>query len=146
MIVHPDFLDFVRCLKGRDVEFVLIGAFAVAFHGRPRSTGDMDVWIRPTKENAAKVIGALKDFGFGSLAIGEDDLLSDKVIQLGRAPIRIDILSGLTGVTTEEIWTGRQEGDFDAVRVFYMGRATLIKNKRATGRTRDLADAEDLGG
>lgn len=145
MNVHPDFLDFIRCLKRHDVEFVVVGAFAVAFHGRPRATGDMDIWLRPTPENATKVIGALKDFGFASLSLREADILSGQVIQLGRAPLRIDLLTDLSGLSTEEIWARRQDGPFEEQRVFYLDRASLIKNKKATGRTQDLADAEELG-
>lgn len=146
MDVHPDFLDFVRCLNGNGVEFVLIGAFAVAFHGRPRATGDMDVWIRPSPENAARTLKALKDFGFASLDIKEADILSGQIIQLGRVPVRIDLLTDVTGLTADEIWSGRVPGPLADQKAFYLDRISLLKNKRATGRAKDLADVEELGG
>ena len=144
MNVHPDFLDFIRCLNRNQVEFVLVGAFAVAFHGRPRATGDMDVWIRPTPENATRTIKTLSDFGFASLSLREADILSGQIIQLGRVPLRIDLLTDLSGLSADEVWTSREKGPFEDEPAFYLGRASLIKNKRATGRHKDLADVESL--
>lgn len=144
MNIQPDFLDFIRCLLRNEAEFVIVGAFAVAFHGRPRATGDMDVWVRPTPENAAKMLGALKDFGFGSLALKESDILSGQIIQLGRAPLRIDLLTDLSGLSADEIWGSREAGPFEDMQVSYLGRTSLIKNKRSTGRAKDLADVESL--
>ncbi|MBI5201235.1 MAG: hypothetical protein HY925_06585 [Elusimicrobia bacterium] len=146
MSVQPDFLEFVRLLKRRDAQFVLVDAFAVAYHGRPRATGDLDVWIRPTPDNAARVVSALGDFGFGSLGITTDDLLSGKIVQLGREPVRIDLLTDLSGVAPDEVWDGRQEGPFEDQTVFYLNRTVLLKNKRASGRAKDLADIQALEG
>lgn len=140
-----DFLDFIGCLNRNSVEFVLAGAYAVAHHGSPRATGDLDVWIRPTPDNAVRTLAALRDFGFGSLEIGAEDLLSGKVIQLGRAPVRIDLLSTLDGVSSDEIWDEKESGKFGDAEVHFLGRETLLKNKRAVGRHKDLADIEALG-
>ncbi len=146
MNVQPDFLDFVRCLNRCEADFILVEAFAVAFHGRPRASGDLDVWIRPNPENASRVLRALAEFGFGSLGITASDLLSGKIIQLGRVPVRIDILTELSGVSAEEVWAGRVEGPFEDQQVSYLDRATLLKNKRAAGRAKDLADVQALEG
>lgn len=143
--IHPDFSDFIAALNRRRVEFVIVGAFDLAFLGSPRYTGDMDFWIRPTAENARALLQAIENFGFKSLAVTEQDVLSGKIIQLGYPPVRIDLLTLLDGLTAEEIWTSRQEGPLGGHTVNYMGRAAFIKNKRAAGRPKDLADLEALG-
>lgn len=140
--VNEDFSDFAAALKGNRVEFVIVGAFALAFLGYPRATGDIDFWIRPTDSNAEAVLRALKDFGFESLGITKDDILSGKVIQLGYPPVRIDLLTKLDGVTAEEIWDNRQEGPFGEHAVFYLDKETFLKNKRAAARSKDLVDIE----
>lgn len=140
--VNEDFSDFVAALNRNRVEFVVVGAFALAFLGFPRATGDMDFWIRPTDANAGAVLGALKDFGFQSLRITKDDILSGKIIQMGFPPVRIDLLTKLDGVTSKEIWDNRQEGPFGPHVVFYLDKETFLKNKRAAGRSKDKADIE----
>ena len=140
--VNSDFSDFVAALNRNHVEFVIVGAFSLAFLGYPRATGDIDIWIRPTPSNAEAVLRALKDFGFKSIGITKDDLLSGKIIQLGYPPVRIDLLTILDGVTAEEIWAKRQEGPFGDHAVFYLDKATFLKNKRAGGRSKDLVDLE----
>ncbi|MDE2291638.1 MAG: hypothetical protein KGL53_06115 [Elusimicrobia bacterium] len=145
MTLEPDFRAFLKVLGSHRVRFVLVGAFAVVHEGYVRTTGDMDVWVYPDAENARRVIDALGDFGFSSLGLSASDILSGNVIQLGRPPVRIDILTSLSGVTTAEVWRGRVKGTLEGVRVFFLGRATLLKNKRASGRLKDLADLEGLG-
>ncbi|MEK9145864.1 MAG: hypothetical protein AAB339_09665 [Elusimicrobiota bacterium] len=145
MKLEKDFDDFISALEKNRVQFVVVGAFAVGFAGAPRATGDFDVWIRPTPKNAQAALGALGDFGFSSLGVSAQDLLSDKVIQLGHVPIRIDIVTGLSGLGAEEIWKSRCRGRLGRHRVFFLGRAALIKNKRAAGRPKDLADLDALG-
>ena len=140
--VNKDFSDFVAALKQNQVEFVIVGAFSLAFHGYPRATGDIDFWIRPTASNADAVLRALKDFGFESLAVTQADILSGKVIQMGYPPARIDLLTQLDGVTAEEIWSNRQEGPFGEHAVFYLGKETFLKNKRAAGRPKDIVDVK----
>ena len=140
--VSPDFSDFVAALNRNRVEYVIVGAFSLAFLGYPRATGDIDFWIRPTASNAEAVLRTLEDFGFKSLAISKDDVLSGKVIQLGYPPVRIDLLTKLDGVTAEEIWAKRQAGSFGDHAVCYLDKATFMKNKRAAGRSKDLADLE----
>jgi hypothetical protein len=143
--IHPDFNGFVAALNKNHVEYVIVGSFALAFLGCPRATGDIDFWIRPTPSNAKNLLKALKDFGFGKLNISEDDVLSGNIIQLGYPPVRIDLISVLAGLTPEEIWEGRQKGKFGDHDAHYISRENYIKNKRALGRHKDLADLERLG-
>lgn len=145
MKVHEDFKDFIEALNKNNVEYVIVGAFALAFHGHPRATGDIDIWLRPTPQNANAVLKALNDFGFGELDISEDDIVSGKIIQLGYPPVRIDLITLMEGVTHEEIWEGRELGMFGGEQVFYIGREAFIRNKKAIGRHKDLADLELLG-
>ncbi len=145
MKFHPDFIAFIKALNKYNVDYVIVGAYALAFYGVPRATGDMDFWIRPERKNAANLVAALREFGFGELDVGEDDILSGKIIQLGYPPVRIDMLSRLTGLTKEEIWESRRKTSFSGDDVFIIGREAYIKNKKATGRKKDLADLELLG-
>ncbi|MBI5246686.1 MAG: hypothetical protein HY923_05855 [Elusimicrobia bacterium] len=145
MNVHPDFSDFLAALIRQRVEFVIVGAFNLAFLGSPRYTGDIDVWIRPLAPNAQALLRALDDFGLKSLGLTEQDILSGKIIQIGYPPVRIDLLTLLDGVTADEIWAGRQEGPFGGHTVNYLGKAIFVKNKRAAGRPKDLADLAALG-
>jgi hypothetical protein len=145
MKVHEDFKDFIEALNKNDVEYVIVGAFALAFHGHPRATGDIDIWLRPTPQNARAVLKALHDFGFGELHISEDDIVSGKIIQLGYPPVRIDLITLMEGVTHEEIWKGRVSGTFGDQQVSYIGRDEFIRNKKAIGRHKDLADLDLLG-
>jgi hypothetical protein len=145
MKVHRDFKDFISLMNANGVEYVIVGSFALSFHGHPRATGDMDVWIRRSPENASRILKALDEFGFGSLGVTGDDLLEDKVIQLGQPPVRIDLMTELDGLTPDEIWAGRIAGRFGDMSVFYLGREAFVRNKRSLGRHKDLADLEALG-
>jgi hypothetical protein len=145
MKVHRDFKDFISLMHANGVEYVIVGSFALSFHGHPRATGDMDVWIRRSPENASRILKALDAFGFGSLGVTGDDLLEDKVIQLGQPPVRIDLMTELDGLTPDEVWAGRVAGRFGDMPVFYLGRDAFIRNKRSLGRHKDLADLEALG-
>jgi hypothetical protein len=145
MKIHPDFRDFFWALNECRVEYVIVGAYALAFHGIPRATGDIDIWIRPTLENSEALLQALREFGFGSLDISRKDILSGKVIQLGFPPVRIDLLTVLEGLSSEETWESRNQGMFGDQPVFYLGKDAFVKNKRALGRHKDLADLELLG-
>jgi len=124
---------------------VVVGALALAFHGYPRYTGDVDILIRQEPANAARVVAALATFGFGSLGITDEDLLGERaVIQLGHPPVRIDLLTSISGVSFDDAWLGKVAGDFDGVPVHYVGRAELLRNKQAAGRPKDLGDAAEL--
>lgn len=144
MNIHPDFRDFIKSLQDSNVNFLIVGAYALARHGAPRFTGDLDVWIKPDADNAHALLTALQNFGFSSLKITEEDILSGQTIQLGYPPVRIDLLTKLTGLATDEIWDGKVEGSFGDLTVYYLGKECLIKNKRAIGRNKDLADIDSI--
>lgn len=143
--MNPDFVDLLRAFIAADVRFLVVGAYALALHGRPRATGDLDVWVDATPENAARVMRALANFGAPLTDISAADFASPgAVVQLGVAPVRIDLLTQLTGLTFAEAWAERVRGPFGDIEIDYIGREAFIRNKRATGRARDLADIEDL--
>ncbi|HNW27697.1 MAG TPA: hypothetical protein PKN50_04395 [Spirochaetota bacterium] len=144
MNIHPDFRDFIKSLQDSNVNFLIVGAYALARHGAPRFTGDLDVWIKPDADNAHALLTALQNFGFSSLKITEEDILSGQTIQLGYPPVRIDLQTKLTGLATDEIWDGKVEGSFGDLTVYYLGKECLIKNKRAIGRNKDLADIDSI--
>mgnify|MGYP007073182137 CR=1 FL=1 len=123
----------------------VVGAHAVAFHGHPRYTGDIDLFVRRTVENAARIVAVLEEFGFGGAGADESTFLEpDQVIQLGRPPNRIDLLTGISGVAFDEAWPDRDHAEWDGIRVPILGRRHLLANKRASGRPKDLADLEEL--
>lgn len=143
-----DYLDRLSELVRAEARFLIVGAHALGVHGVPRARVDLGVWIDTSPENAKRVWAALAAFGapLESLDISETDLTrSDMVAQIGLPPYRIDILTGISGVTFAEAREGRVEETFGHVRVPFLGRSALIQNKRATGRTKDLADLEALG-
>lgn len=128
-----------------DVEFVVIGAYAMAFHELPRYTNDIDIFVRAEPENAARIIRALNSFGFGASGLTEVDFSTPgNTVQLGFEPTRIDICTEIDGVSFDEVWSDRRQGQFGEVPVPYISRANLIRNKRATGRKQDLVDVERL--
>jgi hypothetical protein len=139
--LNRDWTEFLSALISRRVRFVLIGGHAVAGHAEPRLTEDLDVFVEPTLKNAQRLHDALGDFGFGSLAPSAKDLAQpDKVFMLGRKPWRIDILTGITGVSFREAWDSRVEVGFVRKPLYVIGREALLKNKRASGRNKDLRD------
>lgn len=146
MDLNRDFKEFIESFNARDVKFLLVGGYAVAAHGHPRYTKDLDIWIRRDPINSVKVIAALDDFGFSGLGLTAADFeAEDTVVQLGREPKRIDIMTFVSGVEFDAAYEARSVVDFGGVQVPVIGRADLRTNKRATGRLRDLADVEDLG-
>ena len=146
MTLHPDLREFLESLNASRVDFVIVGAHALAYHGHPRLTGDIDILVYPSRENAERVIQALIQFGFESLGYVPEDLLTPgDFIQLGVIPNRIDLLNQVSGVSNEEIWAERIASHLDNIPVHYIGREHFIRNKRATGRQKDLGDLESLG-
>jgi hypothetical protein len=146
--LNQDFQDLLAALQEADARFLVVGAYALAVHGAPRATGDLDVWVAPEAENADKVWTALVRFGAPVVALGisRDDLARrDQVIQIGLPPRRIDLLTAISGVEFDEAWAGRVTHAFGALQVPFIGRDAFVRNKRASGRTRDLADLEALG-
>jgi len=146
MEVQEDFREFLELLNAHKVQFIIVGGYALAFHGAPRFTGDIDVFVKPDNANAKRIINALADFGFSSLDLTINDFKDqNKVIQLGLPPVRIDIITSISGVTWEEADASKEPGLFGDVSVSYIGKKQFITNKRATGRKKDLADIEALG-
>lgn len=144
---NDDFLDLLDCFTGASVEFIIVGAFALAQHGLPRATGDLDLLVRPSKENAPRVFAALIKFGapVSSANLSAADLEKPgNVYQLGVVPRRIDVLTEISAVSFDEAWASRVERTVDGRRLVFLGREMLLKNKRATGRPKDLADVASL--
>ncbi len=145
MPLHRDLREFVECLNSSKVDYLVVGALAVSWHGFPRYSADIDFLVRPTRENASRVMDALDRFGFGSLGITVEDFsVPGKVIQMGYEPNRIDVMTSVTGVTFDEAWEGRSTGELDGIPVQFIGRAALLRNKEATGRPKDQIDALEL--
>lgn len=145
MKLQKDLREFIALLGSNGAEFLVVGGHAVAYHGHPRFTGDIDIFVRPTAENAARVLGALAAFGFGGLGIAVDDLVRPgSVVQLGRPPNRIDLLASISGIDFDDAWRSRAETTLDGLPVSLIGREALIRNKRASGRPKDLLDVEEI--
>jgi hypothetical protein len=146
MEVQSDFRDLLVLLNEHGVEYMIVGGHALAFHGAPRYTGDIDIYVHPDPANARRIIAALDSFGFGSVGLTAEDFEEiDQVVQLGVPPVRVDLITSLTGVRWEEAFAGRAEGKYGEVPVYYLGRDELVCNKRALGRRKDMADLEALG-
>jgi len=143
--MNQDFRDLLAEFNARRVEFLLVGAHALAAHGHVRATQDLDVWVRPSPENAKQVIEALRCFGAPLHDLTETDLSTPGLIfQIGVEPIRIDILTVIDGVQFDEAWADRMSSKFADQPVAVLSREHLIKNKLAAARTQDLADVEAL--
>lgn len=146
MDLSVDWKEFLSLLVSHRVKFLVIGAHALAVHGRPRLTGDLDVWVEPSPVNARRVLGALAEFGFGSVGITEHDLTrAGQVIALGNPPLRIDLLTTISGVSFAAAWKTRIRAQVSGVRVNVLGRREYLRNKRAAGRPKDLLDVALLG-
>ncbi|MGB6362807.1 MAG: hypothetical protein WBG64_09085 [Thermoanaerobaculia bacterium] len=132
-------------MNSRNVKAVIVGGHALAFHAKPRFTKDINILVEPSPDNAGRLMQALDDFGFGDVGLTEGDFSAPgAIVQLGVAPNRIDLITAIDGATFSEAWQGRVKGRFGPQEVFYLGKAELIQNKRASGRTQDLADLEWL--
>ena len=146
MEIQQDFKELLELLNRHNVEYIIVGAYALAHYGAPRYTGDIDIYVKPSPENAERIISALSDFGFGSLDLSSGDFcLPRRVIQLGIPPVRIDIITSISGVTWEEAYENKISGSYGDVAVYFLGRNEYIANKRATGRKKDIADLEAIG-
>lgn len=141
MKLPADWSEFINLLDAHRVRFLIVGAHALAAHGRPRATQDIDVWVEPTPENATRLCKALGAFGFPALANAVEEFSTpERMATLGRPPLRIDVMTSVDGLTFTEAWEGRLSADFGGSKVYFLGRDALIKNKRASGRAKDLAD------
>jgi hypothetical protein len=145
MDLPKDFREFIALFLSHKVEFLLVGGYALAYHGAPRFTEDIDFLVRISPENAKRIEAVLRDFGFGSIGISSADFLEpEQVVQFGRPPRRIDLLTSISGVSWEDAWTSRQEVELGDHRIWAIGREALIENKQASGRPQDLADVARL--
>ncbi len=144
-MLSKDFKEFIALLNNHDVQYLIVGGYAVAIHGYPRYTKDLDIWIALSPENADKILKVLDDFGFGGLNLTAEDFTQpDQIIQLGIPSNRIDIITSLTGVDFNNCYDTKLTVDFDGVEILIIDRVNLKKNKLATGRPQDLADAENI--
>ena len=144
-MLNQDFKEFIKSLNDNSVQYLVIGGYAVAFHGHPRYTKDLDIWIQVSLENASRLVKAIRDFGFESLGLKASDFMStDQVIQLGFPPNRIDLIAQADGVDFKACYPSRMEIEIEGVRVNFIDLENLKKNKRASGRHQDLADLENL--
>lgn len=140
--MNRDFFDMLSALSAEGADYLIVGAYALAAHGLPRATGDLDIWVRPTSENAERVLRALRSFGAPLSDSTRDDLLrTDTVFQIGVVPSRIDLLTGVSGVTFEDAWASRGAVTLEGLLVPVIGAEELLRNKEASGRPQDLADA-----
>jgi hypothetical protein len=143
--MNRDFVEMLSALSDAEAEYLIVGAHALAAHGRPRATGDLDIWVRPTPDNADRIWAALQRFGAPLHDLTRDDLHTpDIVFQIGVAPSRIDILTSISGVDFGDAWKNRIVVPVSGIDVPTIGREDLIRNKRAVGRPRDLADIAEL--
>lgn len=145
MKLPKDAFEFIVALNQDSVRYLLVGAWAVAYYGYPRMTGDLDVWVEPAHENARALLQALSDFGFGGPGLKEADFsAADVIVQLGNPPNRIALLTSLSGLSFEAAWAQSVPDKLEHVPVRFLGRSDLIANKRASGRPKDLADVAEL--
>ena len=140
----PDFKELLRIFNENGVRYLLVGAYAVMIYSEPQFTKDLDIWVDATVDNSAKVFDSLKAFGAPLEGLSPDDFASSGFFQMGRSPIRIDILMSVYGLDFESAWRNRKPGDFDGIRVNYLGRDDLITNKKESARPQDLLDLESI--
>ncbi|MDT4897580.1 MAG: hypothetical protein QOH25_2657 [Acidobacteriota bacterium] len=140
-MLNPDFRDMLSCLRDEEVEFIIVGAYALAAHGLPRATGDIDIWVRNSSANAQKTIRALAKFGAPTSSLSEKDFISpDMVVQIGVEPSRIDLLTGIDGIEFDEAWENKVSINIDDLKIYTLSKADLLKNKLTTSRDKDQAD------
>ncbi|UCH26357.1 MAG: hypothetical protein JSV66_01520 [Trueperaceae bacterium] len=146
-MLNEDFQDLLQALLSEEAAFLVVGAYAMAVHGVPRATGDLDIWIKPDPDNALRVWKALQHFGapVDALGISIDDLTApDMIVQIGLPPRRIDLLTSISGVAFDDAWSTRKLHEVGTLKVPFLGREALLQNKRESGRPKDLVDVEVL--
>ena len=144
-ILHKDFTDFLRLLNAREVRYLVIGGYAVAYHGCPRYTGDLDVFVETSPENAARLVGVYREFGFNPPDLKPDLFTTpDNIVRIGHEPVRLEVLTGISGVTFAGAYARRIMVTLGDITVPFISLSDLIKNKTSTGRGKDLVDAEVL--
>jgi hypothetical protein len=145
MDFHKDFADLCSLLNAKGIEYLIVGGYAVAFHGAPRFTGDLDIFVKPVASEVTLLLSALVEFGFPAKEVSAEYLLMHrKILQLGRVPVQVHILTGISGVSWDAAWASKEPGTYGGIPVHFIGRGALLANKRAAGRAKDLADIEAL--
>lgn len=145
MDLAPDFNEFIGSLNAHGVEFLIVGAYALAVHGAPRFTGDLDVLIRPTVENAARLLTAVRAFGFPVQSLRPEGLLEPRrMLQMGVEPVQIHVMTAISGLSWDEAWAGHVMASIGDHEAPFLGRDAFLRNKRAAGRLKDLADIEAI--
>jgi hypothetical protein len=146
MEVYRDFKELLELFNAHSIEYLVVGGYALAAHGAPRNTGDIDLWVNSTRDNAVCVLRSLEQFGIGGIELSTEDFVKpDNVVQLGVPPVRVDLVTAIDGVTWDIAWPGRLAGEYGLVSTNFIGRREFIINKRASGCLKDLADVEALG-
>ncbi|MBI1784264.1 hypothetical protein HYR69_03895 [Candidatus Sumerlaeota bacterium] len=144
--IHPVFKEFLKSLNSSGVEYLVIGGYAVSYHGYPRPTGNFDVWVRLSKFNAAKLVQAFRSFGFDVPDLKDDLFLAEEnIVRMGVPPTRIEVITSISGVEFDDCYPKRVLGDFEGVPAPVIGLEDLLANKKASGRHKDLADVDELG-
>jgi predicted nucleotidyltransferase len=145
MELDQNFKEFIALLNEHKVDYLIVGGYAVVVYGYHRFTGDLDIWVKPTSVNGQKLLGVLRDYGFGSLKLNENDFSrKNKVIQLGYEPLRIDILTSIDGMDFDKCYKRRKSKKADGIKINFIGLEDLRKNKKLVGRHRDLEDYKHL--
>ena len=144
-MLAPDFKEFIQLLNQHNAEYLVVGGYAVGYHGYPRYTGDLDIWLNPTESNAMKILKAIDDFGFASIGLTKTDLTKEvNIIQIGYPPLRIDLLTQIDGVSFDACNENKTIAIIDELAIPFISYGDLLKNKKASGRYRDLDDLENL--
>jgi hypothetical protein len=147
MELRQDFKELLQLLNAHGAEYLVVGGFALAFHGHPRFTKDLDVYVKPDPQNAQRILAAMADFGFASLDLRAEDFDREgQILQLGVEPGRIDIVTSISGVSWDEAWKNHLTGEYGGVQATFLGRDAFVKNKIASGRPQDLVDVHAIGG
>ena len=145
MKIEKDYEDILRLFNKHKVRYAIVGAFAVAFYALPRYTKDMDILVEPSEDNGRRIIKALNKFGFGSLNLKNEDFIRPgRIIQLGYEPVRVDLLTSISGVSFQKVWQHRKRAVYGRIKVSFIGKQELIKSKKAAGRKQDKLDLETL--
>jgi hypothetical protein len=146
MEVQTDFKELLELFNAHKVQYLIVGGYALAYYGVPRYTGDIDIFVKSEAQNASYILKALDDFGFGSAGLKKEDFIkTENIIQLGYPPVRIDIITSISGVSFDDAYKKREKGTYGNIPVYYISLDDFVKNKKASGRKKDLADLEMLG-
>jgi predicted nucleotidyltransferase len=144
-MLSQDFKEFIELLIKHKVEYLIVGGYAVGIHGHPRYTGDLDIWLNSTSQNALGILNAVNEFGFSSYGLTQSDFTKPgNIIQLGYPPLRIDLLTQIDGVTFEKCFINKKEVIIEGLNVNFIGYNDLLKNKKESGRARDMDDVDNL--